>query len=143
MYEQREAYHQETENNGSCFLGSGTSAMVWPSASGKKQTRTNTHVGVQTNGLHGGGIVGIGAVAQGLPTAAKTTTERAVAVRIVHHRSLVTHYRKGRWKGSSEVVRDVGRRGWKERRGMGGYGDDEPLFKRSADAYDTCRIQHI
>ena len=27
--------------------------------------------------------------------------------------------------------------------GWGGYGDDEPLFKRSADAYDTCRIQHI
>lgn len=27
--------------------------------------------------------------------------------------------------------------------GWGGYGDDEPLFERSADAYDTCRIQHI
>jgi len=55
-------------------------------------------VGVQTDGLHGGGVVGIGAVAHGLSTATKTTTEttteRTVAIRIVHHWSLVVHYRK-------------------------------------------------
>jgi len=54
-------------------------------------------LGVQTNGLHGGGVVGIGAVAQGLSTATKTTAERTVAISIVHHRSLVVHYRKGGW----------------------------------------------
>jgi len=53
--------------------------------------------GVQTNGLHGGGIVWVGTVAgaEGLPTATKTTAERAVAVRIVLHRRMVAHYRKG------------------------------------------------
>ena len=58
---------------------------------------TSTYVGVQTNGLHGGGIVGIRAVAQGLPTTTEATTERTVAVGIVHHRSLVVHYRKDKW----------------------------------------------
>jgi hypothetical protein len=64
------------------------------SASDEHQTRTNNYFGVQTHGLHGGGVVGIGAVAHGLPTATTTTAKRAVAVGIVHHRSLVAHYRK-------------------------------------------------
>jgi len=50
--------------------------------------------GMQTNGLHGGGIVWVGAVAKGLPTATETTAERAVAVRIEHHRGRVAHCRK-------------------------------------------------
>jgi len=41
--------------------------------------------GVQTNGLHGSGVVGIGTVAERLPTATEATTEGAVTVRIVHH----------------------------------------------------------
>jgi len=49
-------------------------------------------VGVQTNGLHGGRIVGIGTVAEGLPTAAKAA-ERAVGVGIVHW-GMVGHCRK-------------------------------------------------
>ena len=49
---------------------------------------------MQTNGLHGGGIIGIGAVVEGLPTATEATTEGTVAVRIVHHWSLVGHYRE-------------------------------------------------
>jgi len=91
----REAHLQETENNGSCFLGSGTSAAVSLSASGKCQTRRSTYFGMQTNGLHGGGVVGIGTVAsaQGLPAATKTTAERTVTVCIVHHWSLVVHCR--------------------------------------------------
>ena len=98
MDELREAYDQETENNGSCFLGSGTSAMVWLLASGKYQAVRSTYVGVQTNGLHGGGVVGIGARgvarAHGLSTATKTTTERTVAIRVVHQRGLVGHCSK-------------------------------------------------
>jgi hypothetical protein len=49
--------------------------------------------GMQTNGLHGGGVVGIGTVAQGLPTATETA-KRTVTVLV--HRSLVGHYRKDR-----------------------------------------------
>ena len=49
---------------------------------------------MQTDGLHGGGIVGIGAVAEGLPTTTEATTEGTVAVRIVHHWSRVGHYCK-------------------------------------------------
>lgn len=90
----REAYDQETENSGSCFLGSGTSAVVWSSASAKYKASRCTHVGMQTNRLHGGRIVWVGAVAERLPTAAKTTAERPIAVRIVHHRGLVAHSRK-------------------------------------------------
>jgi len=41
--------------------------------------------GVQPNGLHGGGIIGIGAMAEGLPATTEATTEGAVVVRIVHH----------------------------------------------------------
>jgi len=51
-------------------------------------------LGVQTNGLHGGRVVWIGTIAQGLPTAAKTAAERTVAVCIVHNWSLVGHRRK-------------------------------------------------
>jgi len=68
---------------------------------------------VQINRLHGdgGGIVWFGhgtggAVAHGLPTAAKTTAERTVAVRIVHHRSLVVHRRRDGSYKSSVVERE-------------------------------------
>jgi len=94
--ELREAYDQETENSGSCFPGSGTSAVVWVSASGKYQAKGGAYFGVQTNGLHGGRVVGIGAVTHGLSTATKTTAERTVAIRVVHHWSLVGHCRKDR-----------------------------------------------
>jgi len=93
MDKQRESYHQGPENNGSCFLGSGTSAVVWRSASAERQARTSTYFGVQTNGLHGGGIIWIGAVVEGLPTATEATTEGAVAVRVVHL-SRVGRYRE-------------------------------------------------
>jgi hypothetical protein len=56
--------------------------------------------GVQTNGLHGSGVVGVGAVAQGLSTAAETTTERTVVVWFVHHWSLIGHYRQRIVRGS-------------------------------------------
>lgn len=93
MDDSTDAYDQETESSGSCFLESGTSAVVWLSASVTHKLRRCTYVGVQTNGLHGGGIVWVGAVAEGLPTATKTTAERAVAMRIVH-RARVAHCRK-------------------------------------------------
>lgn len=96
MDEPREAYDQETENNGSCFLESGTSAVVWVSAQGKYQGRRGAYFGVQTNGWHGGRVVGIGAVTHGLSTATKTTAERTVAIRVVHRWSLVGHCRKDR-----------------------------------------------
>lgn len=48
-------------------------------------------VGVQTNRLHWSGVVGIDTVAEGLPTTAKAAAERAVAVGVVHHWSLVVH----------------------------------------------------
>jgi hypothetical protein len=68
-------------------------------------------IGVQINRLHGGRVVWIGygtggAVAHGLPTAAKTTAERTVAVRIVHHRSLVVHCRRDGSYKSSVVERE-------------------------------------
>ena len=53
MDELREAYDQETENSGSCFPGSGTSAVVRISASSKYQAKRDAYFGVQTNGLHG------------------------------------------------------------------------------------------
>lgn len=55
---------------------------------------TGTYFGVQTDGLHGGRVVGIGAVTEGLSTAAKAA-ERAVVVGVVHHWVLVAHYREG------------------------------------------------
>jgi hypothetical protein len=63
----------------------------------------STHFRVQTDGLHGGGVVGICAVTEGLSTAAKAAkrAERAVVVGIVHRWSLVVHYH------SSRVVRIV------------------------------------
>ena len=77
-----------------------------------------TYVGVQTNRLHGSGIIGIRPVAQGLSTATKTP-ERSVVVGIVHHWSLVVHcYRGG-------VVRIVsGGEGVREKREEGGDADD-------------------
>ena len=54
----------------------------------------STYFGVQTDRLHGGGVVRIGAVAEGLSTAAKTA-ERTVVVGVVHRWSLVVHYGKG------------------------------------------------
>ena len=125
----REAYCQERESNGSCFLGSGTFAvgLLSISISDKDQTRWGAYIGVQINRLHGdgGGVVWFGhgtggAVAQGLPTAAKTTAERTVAVRIVHHWSLVVHCRRdGSYKSSvvERVVREVREEGMKEIRG--------------------------
>ena len=67
----------------------------WPSTLGKYYARTSTYIGVQTDGLHGGRVVRVNTVAEGLPAATKTTTEGAVAVGVVHHWSLVVHNGKG------------------------------------------------
>ena len=50
---------------------------------------------MQANRVHGGRVVWVDAVAEGLPAATETTAERAVAVGVVHHWSLVVHYRRG------------------------------------------------
>ena len=90
----------------------------------------DTYFGVQANWLHGSGIVGIGTdtVAEGLPTATKAA-ERAVAVGIVHHWSLVVHYHE------SGVVRIVsGGEGVREKREEGDEGSErmtDPLLNES------------
>jgi hypothetical protein len=89
---------------------------MWLSASVECRSVASTYLGMQANGLHRGGVVGIGAVAEGL-SAATETTERAVAVAIVHRWGLVVHYGEGgvvRIVSGSEGVREGMEEGMKE-----------------------------
>jgi hypothetical protein len=92
---------------------------IWRQRVAAHVSRGLVHVGMQTNGLHRGGVVGISAnaVVEGLPTATETTAKRTVAVGIVHRWGLVAHYREDgvvRIVSGGEGVSEGGRKGGDE-----------------------------